>query len=1117
MNFISHPVVVVKKNPLFSFVAFIAMLSFVATIFVYPYLTHAVAEELTCDDGETRTINVGVYTDATGSTFTSDASVTLSASAGNCTFVLDQDQNDSAIPLDALTIDAGVTLTHPNSTSDIYYKIDFDVAGNATVSGTINVSGKGFLGGRQGDNASDSGRGEGNVLSSDAFNGGSHGGRGGKDNTDWTGVEYDSITNPTLPGGGGGAGSSDPGDEGGNGGGVVRLSAVNIFGDGNIYANGANSVYGGGAGGSIYLNAGGGDTGSIILSAYGGSSTGAQGGGGGGRIVIVNYGLFGVGGNPPFGGISAAVAGAGAAGTKYYSASEETYGTLYINNNDTDNAYYATSLPVEVPAADAVAEFGDAFVFENVSVGNYGILNISEEIDDDDGGAVNFDRKMYITTCPADNDDRSDGEIIYNYTSAGIAGANKDYVCVAPQHVLRFETVTSTSASESVTTGEIIIETQGPTSAEITFDMVVYNVSTTALSGTDFTTSTAGASIAIGDTTTTYSFTIVDDESVESDEDVVFELANASAGSVTTTEPYFFYTIADNDMGGLTLEETGSTAVYEGGSSDTYTIVLTVLPTDDVTVELAAPGGEITLSTSSIVFTVDSWDTPQTITLTAVDDEDDEGTDVGDITHTITSDDPVYTGLDPVVLEYGVIDNDLITVTQSDGTTIVTEGTTTDTLSYVLDQEPAPDTGVLITLTPEEGLSLSTTSLTFLVGNWDTPQVVTISATDDDVITGDRDVTIAHEVDSSDGTYDNAILATTTVSILEDDEEGDGQSHNGGSARPRPVVVRTVVPPATLPSSTPVISPVPSQPHVPVTEEPVFNEPVRPQRPTQVSVMCPLEIGHSYQARNDSRVYMISRRIDGNGNLLDGCVRWHLATPLYYFSYFSSWDDIDQISEEKLFSISETNISLRVLGPRFTPYNGSVVKKVGDDRMYYILREKKYAIDDEQILSGLGLQPDWVQYMNTEVLNRFADGGNLDQGTARPEGMVVTFTSTPGQAFRVASNNGQLVGYNIGLIDKLNDQVYRRDRIPVISETEVLPTPVDDGLPIKRFLTFGSVGQDVRSLQRKLARLGYFTYESFTGRYGYETTRAVERFQRDHGIEPKGYVGPATRDLLNAL
>jgi len=97
---------------------------------------------------------------------------------------------------------------------------------------------------------------------------------------------------------------------------------------------------------------------------------------------------------------------------------------------------------------------------------------------------------------------------------------------------------------------------------------------------------------------------------------------------------------------------------------------------------------------------------------------------------------------------------------------------------------------------------------------------------------------------------------------------------------------------------------------------------------------------------------------------------------------------------------------------------------------------------------------------------------------------------------------------------------YTWSDIKTISEDKVYP----DGQDIKlsqskynfiNYLSYGSVGQEVRDLQTLLKDLGYFTYPYITGYYGNITVQAVKDFQLAYGINPLGVVGPQTRDKLN--
>lgn len=65
-----------------------------------------------------------------------------------------------------------------------------------------------------------------------------------------------------------------------------------------------------------------------------------------------------------------------------------------------------------------------------------------------------------------------------------------------------------------------------------------------------------------------------------------------------------------------------------------------------------------------------------------------------------------------------------------------------------------------------------------------------------------------------------------------------------------------------------------------------------------------------------------------------------------------------------------------------------------------------------------------------------------------------------------------------------------------------------------RFLTVGSVGADVRELQKRLVAENLLKVAP-TGKFGALTKAAVKLFQKKNDLPAVGYVGPATRNLLN--
>jgi len=121
-------------------------------------------------------------------------------------------------------------------------------------------------------------------------------------------------------------------------------------------------------------------------------------------------------------------------------------------------------------------------------------------------------------------------------------------------------------------------------------------------------------------------------------------------------------TVTDNDTAGITITETdSSTDVEEGGGTDTYTVVLDSKPTASVSVVISTDDGQVTTNpVGPLTFTTSDWNTPQTITVTAVDDEDVEDIIHADIiSHKASSSDAKYSGLEEQVVVH-ITDNDVL-------------------------------------------------------------------------------------------------------------------------------------------------------------------------------------------------------------------------------------------------------------------------------------------------------------------------------------------------------------------------------------------------------------------------------------------------------------------------
>lgn len=371
---------------------------------------------------------------------------------------------------------------------------------------------------------------------------------------------------------------------------------------------------------------------------------------------------------------------------------------------------------------------------------------------------------------------------------------------------------TSYSASEEVTSGALTVGIlNGVTSTQ---DVVVsYEVTggTASASGIDYSLPSGTLTIPAGSSTTSLPITVVDEETIESNETVVVTLSNPLDAGLSTDYSSATYTIVNDDVAppGVTVSETlGSTEVTEGGATDTYNIVLNSAPSANVTIALSQSGaGQLSFSTSSIVFTATNWDTPVTVTVTAVDDDIAEGDHFSTITHTATSGDAGYNGVTINSVRTAITDNgDIagVTVTQSGGGTTVSESGLSDSYTVILTSQPT-STVTIAVASASTDISLSTSSIAFTSSNWNSAVTVTVSAINDTRVEGTETATITHTVASNNSNYNGISVGSVGVTIIDNDTSSADTSGGGTSSASRsisPPVLPEVILPPSPPQST---------------------------------------------------------------------------------------------------------------------------------------------------------------------------------------------------------------------------------------------------------------------------------------------------------------------------
>ena len=118
--------------------------------------------------------------------------------------------------------------------------------------------------------------------------------------------------------------------------------------------------------------------------------------------------------------------------------------------------------------------------------------------------------------------------------------------------------------------------------------------------------------------------------------DVIIELRNTTAKQVIVDD-IEWTAFSGSVPPGITLGAvSGNTS--EDGTTATFTAVLDTAPTSDVVLDVSSDyPGEVSFDLSQLTFIAANWDTPQTITITGLDDSDVDG-DI-DVTITVSVDD----------------------------------------------------------------------------------------------------------------------------------------------------------------------------------------------------------------------------------------------------------------------------------------------------------------------------------------------------------------------------------------------------------------------------------------------------------------------------------------------
>ncbi len=501
-----------------------------------------------------------------------------------------------------------------------------------------------------------------------------------------------------------------------------------------------------------------------------------------------------------------------------------------------------------------------------------------------------------------------------------------------------------------------------------------------------------------------------------------------------------------------------SGSASEGSGTSTIVVQLDEVSSSTMTVNYAVTGGTATATSDYVLAsgtsTIAAGSTTTSISIQLVDDSVIDGSET--VILTLTN---AIGGLlgSTTTFTLTITDNDTAGVTLNPSSVSVTEGGSDTSYTIVLNTQPSST--VSITLATSTGdISLSTTSITFTTSTWNSAQTITVTPVNDSDVEGTHSDTITHTASSTDSNYHAISISNMSVSVTDDDassSSGGGGGGGGGGS------------------------------FIPTTPAPqgfggTGNGEIRAGEGAATNL--PVSEGSFIDATN--RAVTISFAVEGATRMaLSNQPDFALATQEPYRPSVI-WDVCGNstVCPEGIYTLyarfyNSYGVSGNVISRqiRYRPTSSSVtlspslvrlLKSADDPKVFEVINGEKRWLVNEQAFLSRGYSWGAIEVVPSSVLRALPDAGQISTPALLPP---TNRSISP--AFRFSS-----------------------------------------------YLSFGSQGAAVRSLQVLLVDLGYFprTVQP-NGVFGPTTRGAVQAFQRANGLTPIGVVGPQTRALLNGI
>lgn len=188
---------------------------------------------------------------------------------------------------------------------------------------------------------------------------------------------------------------------------------------------------------------------------------------------------------------------------------------------------------------------------------------------------------------------------------------------------------------------------------------------------------------------------------------------------------------------------------------------------------------------------------------------------------------------------------------------------------------------------------------------------------------------------------------------------------------------------------------------------------------------CPLPSGYAYKTASGPAIYYVT----------DKCTK-HLLTNEEFFSYFTNWSDTKVTTFARLSAVKDETGTF-VMGPKYFPRTGSIIKTANDPAVYYVFWFSKIKIGSESLFHEMGFSWDWIETVPQATMDKFItspEGLNTSDDVFQKGIYLFRYAAHPEKTyfllpdFKTGKSQKHYLK-NDTLIDYLG---YRRDRIPTL-------------------------------------------------------------------------------------